>query len=85
MTKDEYPNKFTEKDIENFTTKKLSGEQYEYKDFHCGNSYTARMKYHSSSECYSVDFGNGISFILDDTQVGILYDWFNRLFLSKSE
>lgn len=81
--KEEYPNKIHEKELQSFTPKKLSGEEYSYHHSEdCRRegcpSHIARIKYHSVSDIIEVDMGDGNTFCLDGTQANIIWDWFNR-------
>jgi hypothetical protein len=83
--KEEYPNKIEERDIEvDFIPSKLSGEEYTYRhDNDCVMqgcpSHKAKMKYHSVTSTFSMDFGDGTRVHLDSTQMKIVYDWILRL------
>lgn len=82
-TKDEYPNKISEKEMATFVADKLSGEEYSY--HHSDDcriegcpGHKAQIKYNSVSDIIRIDLGDGTVFYLDSTQADIIWDWFNR-------
>lgn len=85
--KEEYPNKKNERDIEVYfipNEYKLSGEEYTYRHSNdCQQAgcqgHKAKMKYHSVSNSFSMDFGDGTNIHLDSAQMKIVYDWILRL------
>lgn len=82
--KDNYPNKISEKELEDFSPCKLCGCEYTYTHFDdCVQSgckgHVARLDYETTSETFSFDFGDGRKFSLDRTQMKIVNDFLIRL------
>ena len=77
-------NKIKESELNTFIGCKLSDCEYKYHHFDdCTMSgcrgHTAIIKYYSTSESYSFDFGDGTKFSLDGTQIQIIHDYLMKL------
>ena len=77
-------NEINQTEISRLIPNKLIPCVYQYKHYDdCAPSgcpgHTATFSYHSTSEHYSFNLGDGKEMVLDSEQMDMLHDWIERL------